>query len=305
MNNENAIVWFDSDLDGMCSYLAFCWLNGEFFPYKTSTLKKFGVDYNKWKTENEDKYDKIYILDMDISENAELIDIPKVTIIDHHETHLKSITKYKNAKTIVELCTSCTKLIIKAYKDKLSKLTKPHLNLLNYYQLAELKLLLLADDYDCYALKYPDSYKLNVVLWSLTGDRFGKFIKQFKDGFNGFTEYNLNSIRIHTNKLESLKKEIEIHRGTVKIGEETHQIVSTICEYALNEIADYLIEKYDDDICIIINPTGGYASFRRGKRCKIALNKLAEDLCDGGGHEYAAGGKLTDKFLEFTKLINQ
>jgi hypothetical protein len=31
------------------------------------------------------------------------------------------------------------------------------------------------------------------------------------------------------------------------------------------------------------------------------LNVLADKLCDGGGHEYAAAGKLTDRFATLLK----
>ena len=73
---------------------------------------------------------------------------------------------------------------------------------------------------------------------------------------------------------------------------------------SINEVAHYCIKKLGADIAIVVIPFSMSVSFRKNKEtCSIKLNKLAEALCDGGGHEYASGGKITDKFLAFTKSL--
>jgi oligoribonuclease NrnB/cAMP/cGMP phosphodiesterase (DHH superfamily) len=83
-------------------------------------------------------------------------------------------------------------------------------------------------------------------------------------------------------------------------------VVSCFASHSINEIAHYSLKKYDSDIAIVCNLNSMSVSFRKNKeRCSMKLNKLAEILCDGGGHEYAAGGKVTDKFIAFTKTLNK
>ena len=38
---------------------------------------------------------------------------------------------------------------------------------------------------------------------------------------------------------------------------------------------------------------------------KIDVSKFVQRIASGGGHESAAGGNLTDEFIEFTKLLRQ
>ena len=58
------------------------------------------------------------------------------------------------------------------------------------------------------------------------------------------------------------------------------------------------------DVAIIVNPNSGRVSFRRRAESKnVDVSRIAAKLVDGGGHEYAAGGQVTDKFMDFTKLL--
>jgi hypothetical protein len=55
------------------------------------------------------------------------------------------------------------------------------------------------------------------------------------------------------------------------------------------EIADYWKGKIYETFLSIKNP--------------IDLSNFAEKYCDGSGHMYAAGGKVTPLFMEFTKKL--
>ena len=54
---------------------------------------------------------------------------------------------------------------------------------------------------------------------------------------------------------------------------------------------------------IVVNLKTQSVSFRRAKNSAINVAKLAAKVADGGGHEAAAGGKLSDNFLNFTKIF--
>jgi oligoribonuclease NrnB/cAMP/cGMP phosphodiesterase (DHH superfamily) len=293
MSNRE-LIWIDSDLDGVCSYLTFKWLVKK-LPYKCTTIKKFRADFQKWLLTNKiEDYDQIYILDIDVSNSTDLVDKPNITIIDHHQTHVDIAHVYEHANTILETFPSCTKLVLKTYKNNIGKLSAEQLKLISY-----------ADDYDCYALKYKESIDLNTIFWNYTSNRFDKFINEFDEGFVKFNDFHKNIINIHKKKLQEVLDTAEVYAGSIKIGDKTYKIVSAHCNYALNEIADALITKYNADISIIVNMPGNYVSYRKAKGCEIQLHKFAEKISDGGGHATAAGGKITDTFMTFCKALKK
>ena len=52
---------------------------------------------------------------------------------------------------------------------------------------------------------------------------------------------------------------------------------------------------------MLINTGNKRVYFRKQKDTDINLGKLAEKLCDGGGHEYAAGGVLSDNIKTLSR----
>ncbi len=80
-----------------------------------------------------------------------------------------------------------------------------------------------------------------------------------------------------------------------------YNVVATFANYAVGELAHFLIKKYDADIGIIVNSQAKAVSFRRSKNCDVDVSILAKNLCQGGGHAAAAGGRLTEQFATLTK----
>ena len=288
-------VWTHYDLDGVVSYLNIRW----FYPkavttYSVSLVKRFRDDWTNWLAKNNiEDYDKIFILDLDISEFADLVDHENVIIIDHHKTHEN---KYKKAKVVVKEYTSAAKLTYKL----LSKL-QPNAEISD----AQKKLVLLADDYDSYELQLPDSKKLNTIFWE-TNKSFDSFIRNFHKGFYGFDLQQQNMIKLNEQKVQSMKDNMDIYSGEIKIKGSKRKIVAGFADAFQNDIADYLKNDYNAEVAIVVNKKMKSVSFRRRREnSDLDVSKLAEALTDGGGHEYAAGGPITEKFLEFTKLLKQ
>lgn len=296
---KNYFIISDSDLDGICSYITLSWfLTGEpNVPYKLTTVTDFKRDISEWLKLNKlSDYDKVFILDMDISNDMELVDKKNVVVIDHHRTHVPNIEKYKKAKTVIKEYTSATKLIFDQFKSA-KELTK------------EQKLLVaLADDYDCYALKVPTSYDLHIVYYqtqnSTDKSKQQKFIENFGMGFKGFTEFQKNIVKFHHAEVKKIIDACEIFGGKMIIHNQEIVVRSTVCERAINEVADHLIRNLGADVAIVVNPRSSRVSFRRrAESANIDVSKLAEEYAEGGGHEYAAGGKITEKFMQFTSLL--
>lgn len=286
-------IWTDNDLDGAGSALL---LNHIYKKSADTLFIKETNDYDLigyfkgWVSQYYDDYDRIFITDLYLpDELLEFVDREKIVIIDHHETHVNEKHKYKKATTCIQVHTSCVKLIREKFSKKLQNLP------------AELERLIdIVDDYDCYQLKYKESLKLNAVYHSLNKPRVDKFIERFSDGFKDFNAQEQNAIKLYFNKLKDQFDKTVYFSGSLK----GYKVISCCADFGINEIAHSALKRFNADIVFVVIPNTKSVSIRKNKNtCDISLAKLAELLCDGGGHAYAAGGKITDKFLNFTKTL--
>jgi oligoribonuclease NrnB/cAMP/cGMP phosphodiesterase (DHH superfamily) len=293
-------VFTDCDLDGAASLLAFKWLvKPKHLTYNIVRVNDFRERFLEWQKRHSIKsYEKIFILDLDVSQDSlDIVDHENIVIIDHHDTHVQNKDKYKNATTLIENYTSCAKLLYtKFHKD--GDLT-PNQQLL----------ILLADDYDSYTLKLKESYELNVLYWNYQGDRFKKLEDDFRNGFFKFNNFQQNIINFHTRKLKRLKDTIEVHTANIPIKNEDRKFVSTFADSCINEIAEHIISKYNADIGMVVNLKTKKVSVRKAEDCDVHVGELCQKLFKGGGHEYAGGGVYADEsgvndtFMQFTKLF--
>lgn len=288
------IVFTDADLDGSMSYLMLKWTSTNKLPYKVTTVTKFHDDFTAWSRKNKiDEYDKIFILDLDVSKSLDLIDRSNVYIIDHHKTHVANKDKYKHAKIVVQEYPSCAKLLYKLYKSKLDgSMTKD-----------QKKLLLLVDDYDSWTHKYPQSKQLNYIFWNYQGDRLDKFLKDFAFGYKQFTVEQQKTVEFYERKLQKTVESLAYHQAILSISGAKRKCISTFASTLISDIGNYLVDTLGADIGFVINPESNRVSVRKNINCNVDLGKLSASLIDGGGHDQAAGGVCTEKFLEFSKLF--
>lgn len=291
MKKKNRIIiWTDIDLDGIGSYLVVKWSLNENIELRRTTVKKFRNEYENW-LKHAPAYDQIFILDLDVSEHKDLVDKPNVCIVDHHTTHTKN-AEYKFAKTEIKEYTSCIKLLYRWIGVEQSK---------------EKKLLIaLIDDYDGYLKQTPLSRMLNIVFWSYTGDKVKKFVEDFGAGFLGFNTLHKNMISLHEKQLNSVIENLEIYgNDNLKLGDKEFKVYSTFCEFSIDDIGEYMLTKYSADFVIMVNPSNNSIYLRRNADSNAPMLQFAEKICDGGGHSAACGGIVTDKFIQFTKLLRR
>jgi len=299
VSSNNIYVFTDIDLDGTASLIALHWaLNAKpgTIPFKGVTVTNFRKEFLKWaETDSINNYDAVYFLDLDTGNCIDLIDNPKSIIIDHHSTHEKVKSQYKNAKTNITVTSSCAKLVYNHFKDKLTLTPEQR------------QFIVLADDYDSYQFKHKETYNLNCLYTNtqrtLDKTRSHKFLERFYNGFDQFTQMEKNLIKDHITNRDLTIKNLQIFSGTVNLNKTPWKVTGTMGSKFVNEICDYLIKEHSSDIVFFINPNNSHVSFRKNKNCTIDLSKLSAKLCEGGGHEYAAGGKVTDAFMEFTKQL--
>lgn len=282
-------VWTDRDLDGAGCVLALKWLLKDKctkFDFKSIEDRNFTGTFKGWLPA-EDEYDKIFITDVQVpDELVSIVDTQKYVIIDHHKSHIDVKDRYKRAKVILKEYESATKLILDTFPN--SKDIPDEV----------LKLADIINDYDSYQLKLPETLQLNAIFGTYTNPRVKSFVENFGNGIRPFTTYEQNAVKLYLNKLKE-QLEADCFEGEIK----GYKVVSCFANYAVNEVAHFMLKKHKADIAIIVNLQTKSINFRRSRTCTAKLNILAESLCDGGGHEYAAGGKVTDKFLTFTKLL--
>lgn len=292
-------IFTDCDLDGIGCYLVFRWLTKyKNVEHTICSQSNFRKTFTSWCNKNDiTKYDRVYIFDLDVSQTClDIVDKRNITIIDHHDTHVKNKDKYKHATPILQEYTSCCKLIYTLLTKKY-----PDRKLDDYKKM----LVLLVDDYDSYELALKDSYSLNIVLWNYVGKRAEQFVRDFKDGFKGFNESHKNMIHMNNKKVKRIISELEIFKGEVPIAGCDYNVYATFASESLNEVAHHVIDNYDCDVCIVFNMNTKRCSFRKNKeKCpEVDLGKMAKNLADGGGHMYSAGGSITESMLTLTKLL--
>tara|TARA_B100001123_G_C15132781_1_gene956060 strand:- start:37 stop:936 length:900 start_codon:yes stop_codon:yes gene_type:complete len=291
---EKIVVFTDIDLDGIVSYMQLLWFGEKkHIPVISTRVTDFRKSFQGWlKYHDLDNYTQVYILDLDVSQDCiDIVDHPNVIIIDHHKTHVGNVSKYKNASVFVEEKSSNSIHMYNMLKGK-RQLTD-----------AQKLLVLMADDYDSYSLKIPKTHQLNLLLWNMQGDRLGKFVKRYRDGFNGFSADEISIIKFYEKSIKNTISELKMFTATIPVNNVDYKFVSTFADKHINDVAEHIIQHAKADIGLVINLNSNKVSFRKNKSIDVDLGKLAISLADGGGHEYAAGGLLNDNMLQLSKIF--
>ena len=289
MTNKT-IVFTDLDLDGACSYLIHCWYTQskpKVVPLKVSTLRE---KFLGWLNNNKlEDFKQVYFFDIDTTEIKDLIDKKNVIVFDHHKTH---VDDYKVAEFYIDHdAPSCSKILYRHYNNTSST------NL----TVEQKKLIALVNDYDCYDLKFPESNKLNFLFWYKNGNKLQNFVQDFESGFHGFTTEQNKIISFHFYKFKKLREEVALYKSTLTIAKKEYKFISTFANEYVNDLCQYIIDNNDCDVCLMINLKNNRVYLRKNRKCDLNLGKFANRVCDGGGHEYAAGGELNDNVLALSK----
>lgn len=285
------VVFTDLDLDGAGSLLTFKWFHPnhqiDTVGLKVSNLRDKLLSW--LKTNSFESYDEVYFFDLDTSSVGDLIDRENVTIIDHHGTNTYN---YKSANTDLVVTTSTSKLIYNKYKKE-SKIK---------LSFSQVELLSLIDDYDSYTLKFANSYSLDILFWYYSGDRISHFCERFKEGFKDFTDQEKVLINTYRKRFAKYYRQLRLYDADISIKGKQYKFISTFVDKYVNDVAHCVIRDNEQcDITMLINPKSKRVYFRKRKGIDVNLGKLAAALCEGGGHEYAAGGVLNERIKILSK----
>ena len=276
-------IWANADLDGAASTIL---LGNIFkkFEYQSVFFGKFEETYTLWAKKNLENYEKVFIVGMVLDQSLiSKIDDPRLVIISDRGEKLVAF----DSTLINEKCTSCCKLLYKQFKAKIE------------FPINIRRLILYVDDYNKYELKYEESKYLNALYRKYGYKKFVTFVNRFWDGFDDFTDSEISLIEVFFNEIKTEVEKLDVYKGKFN----DWIIISAFSNIAVNEISKELMDGYISDVIIVINPNTKFVSFRKPKNSPADIKYMAENLCNGGGGEFASGGHLTTKFLEFTETL--
>lgn len=289
-------VWTNYGLDGACSYLLLSNLKHNIAENHITSPKRFREDFLKWQFSTSlSNYDVVYMLDVDLSKCIDIVDRDNIIIIDTHTSHVNKTQLYAKAKLILDKETSTSRLLLRSFKSDFDKC----LNEKQKYLVA------LVNDFISGERKVPASACLNAVYWSYTGDKVQKFIEDFGAGFTGFTTQHQNIIDIYNRRLSQTISKLDIFTGSIPYKGKTYKIASTFCDSSYDDISTYIFNNFQCDVVALVSVASKYVLFFCKKSCTLSMARLAEILCDGSGNDTSAVGELSEKFIKFTKTLNQ
>ena len=252
-------------------------------------------DVNDNVKNNLDKYDFIYVVDLNISEElADFIEEnykEKIMIIDHHLS-CNNMNKYSFIEVNAEGKESGTSLY---YKYLLNNYNNNLLNRESTKMLVEHVRTM--DIYDFSKTSKEEAEKLEMIFKIYGKDRF--IDKFYNVIINDLELYSKEDLNLVTLEKERIKRYIE-EKDFIEISLDKKRVGVVFAERYISELGNYLINKYDYlDYIVLINMDKKISYRGNGK---VDLSVIAKKF-GGGGHINAAGNCLPSGLKE--KVIKE
>lgn len=280
----NVFAWFNSDLDGVGSAVV---LGNLFknFEYRSVFFGDFERQFTEWFEENGENYDKIFVVGMVYDQKMiNQLDDYKIIFVSDGPEKLNVF----DSTWVQEDTTSCTRLLYNKFKDKVE------------YPIDIKKLVVYIDDYNSYTLKTEEAKYLNAIFRKTSGkNKFNALVRRFWNGYDGLTNSEQKVAQQFFDEIQTEAENLELYKGEYK----GFSILSFFTKKSANEMAGVVLDNYETDAVMVVNLDTQFVSIRARKGGKADAKLLAERLCNGGGTKESAGGKITEKFLEFTQEL--
>ena len=242
-----------------------------------------------------DKYDFIYVVDLNINEQlADYIENNyknKIMIIDHHLSS-EHMNKYSFIHVNAEGKESGTSLY---YKYLLNNYNNNLLNRKSTKLLVEHVRTM--DIYDFSKTSKEEAEKLEMIFKIYGKDRFiDKFYNVIINDLELYSKEDLNLVELEKGRIKRYIEEKEF----IEISLDNKRVGVVFAERYISELGNYLINKYDYlDYIVLINMDKKISYRGNGK---VDLSVIAKKF-GGGGHINAAGNCLSSGLKE--KVIKE
>jgi nanoRNase/pAp phosphatase (c-di-AMP/oligoRNAs hydrolase) len=82
------------------------------------------------------------------------------------------------------------------------------------------------------------------------------------------------------------------------------KVIAALADKISNTVIDVVIKRHQPDVLFFINSKSEKVCLRQTiNKDPVNLGAFAEKICEGGGHNNAAGGIITPIFMEITKNL--
>lgn len=233
------------------------------------------------------KYDWVILTDIH-PESKELLNNPKIILLDHHSS-AKQFHDPQNNRFVITKC--CGALVVKRFLERYFKVDLSKFSSLCY----------LADDFDRWIHNNKKSKMINELYYRYWNE---KFKERFKDGDTRLTQDEIKYIRRRMEEFKAVWKDLEIY--------ELPQINGCfiIVEDFLNDVCDKLIKEQGYNVVIAMNPKNKHISIRHNIP-QFNMGGLLSYLEIGGGHPEACGfteddfSTAQERINMFVKILSQ
>ena len=267
----------NNDLDGAGSLMLMKWVFKDVaeIDYSITNLFKLKRDYEQIDV---DDYSKIFILNM----------IPDFEVEDNVLVFSKAEFKDLTFKGEIDASITTTKLIKEFFSKELANISKQQVHLIDTIH----------DMYVDGGEKF-ESIKLNAI-FSYGRNKYLKFYERFSDGLDEYTDKEKDIIRAYSKGLAKTYKDIEIFEHNKNEGVYIGLIQNM---YYKHVILDLLFKKYSPKMIFLVDLTDGLISVRKNDSVTYNMQKLCDSLIQGRALKNCAGGRYTEKFLDFSKAF--
>lgn len=272
-------VFTNNDLDGAGSLMLIKWAfektcNIDFSISNVFSLKR---DYEKFcNSDQYDEYHKIIILNI----------IPNFEVGDDVLVFSKAGTRRFIGRGKVAVDTSTTNLLKNFLKSSLKELSAERVNFLE-----------VVDKFYIDGGEKKESIKLNAI-FQYGRNKYSEFYKRFFDGIGEYSTEEKREIQAYVGGLKSAYKKLEMFEHHDKKG----VYISLVDDMTYkHELLDLLFKKHSPKMIFLVDLNNGFVSVRKDDSLEMDMHKLCNTLIEGRALKNCAGGRYTEKFIDFSK----
>ena len=137
-------------------------------------------------------------------------------------------------------------------------------------------------------------------------NKFNSFVEDYYDGFKHFDKFKENTILLYKKHRKEYIDTLVPFFGQIEFdGVKDVKVGAVFCDKFIQECCDWLLKFHNTDVAIAVMVNQKRIAVRRNSaNNSIDVSRFVQRIASGGGHEAAAGGNMTDEFMEFTKMLS-
>ena len=278
-NMKKIKVFTNNDLDGAGSLMLIKWAFGStcIIDHSISNLFKIKQDYNNFINSIDcEEYSKIFILNM----------VPDFELDENTLVFSKGEESDLSVNGKIDISTTTSKLLRIFFRKTLATLTLSQDRLINTINTF----------YIDGAVK-RESMKLNAI-FSYGRNKYSQFHTRFDHGLDEYTKDELTIIKNYSDTLVKTYQALELYEHNTNKGIYIGLIPDMLYKH---EILDKLFSKHSPKIVFLADLSSGFISVRKNDSLQMDMHDLCDTLLVGRALVNCAGGRYTEKFLDFSR----